>query len=180
MSYLFTLPKYCNLKESAPQTIYLPFSQQGAMMQRTLCVRATGNAVALVAAIRREVRSLDPNLPIFDVKTFADQINESISRERLVALLSSFFGLFALLLAALGLYGVMAYAVARRTREIGIRMALGARAGDVLWLVLRETLLLVLIGQRYEACARWRGAWPGRVGGVDENDEESALRRERH
>ena len=109
-------------------------------------MRAAGDASALVAAIRREVRSLDPNLPVFNVKTFADQINESVSRERLVALLSSFFGLFALLLASLGLYGVMAYAVARRTREIGIRMALGARAGDVLWLVLRETLLLVLVG----------------------------------
>jgi len=105
-----------------------------------------GDAAALVAAIRHEVRQLDPNLPIFNVKTFADQINQSISRERLIALLSSFFGLFALLLAALGLYGVMAHAVAQRTREIGIRMALGAQAGNVLWLVLRETLLLAFTG----------------------------------
>src|SRR5262249_36514577 len=69
-----------------------------------------------------------------------------VSRERLVATLSTFFGLFALLLAALGLYGVMAYTVARRTREIGLRVALGARAGDVVWLVMRETLLLAFIG----------------------------------
>ena len=138
--------KYRNLKEAAPQTAYIPFSQYSALIQRTLCVRAAGNASALVAAIRGEVRSLDPNLPVFNVKTFAEQINESVSRERLVALLSSFLGLFALLLAALGLYGVMAYAVACRTREIGIRMALGARAGNALWLVLRETLLLALIG----------------------------------
>ncbi|MGH9940667.1 MAG: FtsX-like permease family protein, partial [Blastocatellia bacterium] len=138
--------KYRTIKEAAPQTAYIPYSQYGTLRQRTLCVRATGNASALIAAIRHEVRSLDPNLPVFNVKTFAEQINESVSRERLVALLSSFFGLFALLLAALGLYGVMAYAVARRTREIGIRMALGARAGNVLWLALRETLFLVLIG----------------------------------
>jgi len=138
--------KYPNLKEAAPQTAYLPFSQYDSLRQRTLCVRAAGNASALIAAIRREARSLDPQLPVFNVKTFAEQINESISRERLVALLSSFFGLFALLLACLGLYGVMAYAVARRTREIGIRMALGARPGAVLWLVLRETLLLIFIG----------------------------------
>lgn len=138
--------KYRNLKEAAPQTAYIPFSQDNALIQRTLCVRAAGNAGALVAAIRGEVRSLDPNLPSFNVKTFAEQIDESVSRERLVALLSGFFGLFALLLACLGLYGVMAYAVARRTREIGIRMALGAQAGNVLWLVLRETLLLALIG----------------------------------
>jgi predicted permease len=138
--------KYRDLKEATPQTAYIPYSQYGNLRQRLLCVRATGDAKVLIAAIRGEVRSLDPNLPIFNVKTFAEQIDESVSRERLVALLSSFFGLFALLLSALGLYGLMAYAVTRRTREIGIRMALGARASSVLWLVLRETLLLVLIG----------------------------------
>jgi predicted permease len=138
--------KYRTLKEAVPQTAYLPFSQYNTLRERTLCVRAAGEASALVAALRREVRGLDPQLPIFNVKTFAEQISESVSRERLVALLSSFFGFFALLLASLGLYGVMAYAVTRRTREIGIRMALGARAGNVLWLVLRETLLLVCVG----------------------------------
>jgi len=138
--------KYRNLREQSPQTVYLPLSQSSSMMQRTLCVRTSGTPHNLIAAIRREVRALDPNLPVFDIKTFEDQVNESVSQERLVAMLSSFFGFFALLLASLGLYGVMAYAVARRTREIGIRMALGARAGNVLRLVLGETLLLVLIG----------------------------------
>jgi predicted permease len=137
--------KLWNLKETMSRTVYYAQEQRHMGRQR-LCVRAMGDASALVAAIRHEVRSLDPNLPVFNVKTFADQINESINRERLVALLSSFFGFFALLLAGLGLYGVMAYSVVRRTREIGIRMALGARAGNVLWLVLRETLLLALIG----------------------------------
>jgi predicted permease len=138
--------KYRNLKEAAPQTVYLPFSQYNTPGERTLSVRAAGDPGVLIAAIRQEVRNLDPNLPVFNIKTFADQINQSVSRERLVALLSSFFGLFALLLASLGLYGVMAYAVTRRTRELGIRMALGARAGDVRWLIVRETMLLVLIG----------------------------------
>jgi predicted permease len=138
--------KYRTLKEALPQTAYLPFSQYDTLRERTLCVRAAGSASALVAALRREVRGLDPQLPVFNVKTFAEQISESVSRERLVALLSSFFGFFALLLAALGLYGVMACGVARRTREIGIRMALGAQASNVLWLVLRETLLLVCAG----------------------------------
>jgi predicted permease len=138
--------KYRNLKEAAPLTAYIPYSQYEQLGQRILVVRATGDAAALVAAIRGEVRSLDPTLPVFNVKTFAEQIQESVSQERLMALLSSFFGLFALLLASLGLYGVMAYAVARRTHEIGIRLALGAQKTSLLWLVLRETLQLALIG----------------------------------
>jgi predicted permease len=138
--------KYRNLKEAAPKTAYIPYSQYDTLGQRQLCVRTAGDASTLIGAIRQEVRSLDPNLPVFDVKTFAEQINQSVSRERLVALLSSFFGLFALMLASVGLYGVMAYSVTRRTREIGIRMALGARSGNVLWLVLRETLLLMVLG----------------------------------
>src|SRR5262249_6896551 len=138
--------KYRTLKEALPQTAYLPFSQYDTLRERTLCVRAAGQTSAIVAALRSEVRGLDPQLPVFNVKTLAEQIGESVSRERLVALLSSFFGFFALLLAGLGLYGVMAYGVARRTREIGMRMALGAQAANVLWLVLRETLLLVRVG----------------------------------
>jgi predicted permease len=134
-----------SLKETMSRTVYYP-AFTALLANQRLCVRARGDAGALIAAIRNEVRRLDPNLPVYDIKTFADQIDESISRERMIALLSSFFGLFALLLAGLGLYGVMAYAVSRRTREIGIRMALGAQAGDVLWLALRETLLLVSIG----------------------------------
>ena len=134
-----------SLKETMSRTVYYAENERHFGRQR-LCVRAIGDAGALIAAIRHEVRRLDPNLPVFNIKTFDDQINESISRERLIALLSSFFGLIALLLAALGLYGVMAHAVARRTREIGIRMALGAQASNVLWLVLRDTLLLVSVG----------------------------------
>jgi predicted permease len=138
--------KYRDLKETPPKTAYIPYSQYVNTDPRILGVRVTGDATAIVTAIRREVRSLDPNLPIFGIKTFAEQINDSISRERLVALLSNFFGFFSLLLAALGLYGVVACAVTRRTREIGIRMALGAQPGSVLRSVFRETLLLALIG----------------------------------
>lgn len=138
--------KYRNLREAPPQTAYIPYSQYPQLVQRILCVRTSSEATSLVAAIRQEVRNLDPNLPVYNVKSFADHIDESVSRERLVALLSSFFGLFALLLASLGLYGVMAYGVGRRTNEIGIRIALGAQRSDVIWQVMRESLLLVAFG----------------------------------
>src|SRR5207247_5156199 len=109
-------------------------------------VRTMGNPTNLITAIRHEVQTMDKNLPVFDVKTLTQQVGESLFQERLVATLTSFFGLLALLLASIGLYGIMSHAVVRRTNEIGIPMVLGALSGDVLWLVLRETLLLVLIG----------------------------------
>src|SRR5207247_5265710 len=100
----------------------------------------------VTAAIRREVQSVDANVPIYNVRTLEAQLDESLSQERLVATLSSWFGAFALLLASIGLYGVLAYSVTRRTNEIGLRMALGAERGGVIWMVLREAHLLVGTG----------------------------------
>jgi predicted permease len=104
------------------------------------------SSVSLVEGLRRAVASVDRNVPIFRVKTLRAQTEDSFLRERLLATISTFFGGLALLLASLGLYGLMAYAVARRTTEIGIRMALGARSERIVCLVLRETLWLVLAG----------------------------------
>jgi ABC-type antimicrobial peptide transport system permease subunit len=109
-------------------------------------VRVAGDPVQLITAVRQAVQSVDSNVPLFAVKTQSEQVDQSLARERTFAQLSTFFGLLALLLACIGLYGIMSYGVTRRTQEIGIRMALGARPGNVLWLVMRETLLLVLIG----------------------------------
>lgn len=105
-----------------------------------------GSISNLVDEVRREVASVDPNLPVFRVKTLVAQAEQSLMKEQLLATLSSFFGGLALLLACVGLYGLMAYAVARRTAEIGIRLALGARRDHIIWLVLRETLWLTLAG----------------------------------
>jgi ABC-type antimicrobial peptide transport system permease subunit len=101
------------------------------------------------------VNGLDPNLPVFGMKTVVKQMEESLITERLVATLSSSFGVLATLLAAIGLYGVMAYMVARRTREIGVRMALGAARSDVVWLVMKEVLVLTAIGIGVGLPAAW-------------------------
>jgi ABC-type antimicrobial peptide transport system permease subunit len=101
------------------------------------------------------VNGLDSNLPLYRIKTLETQVENSLVTERLVASLSSAFGLLATLLAAIGLYGVMAYTVARRTREIGVRMALGAASGDVVWLVMREVLILVAIGVGIALLVTW-------------------------
>jgi ABC-type antimicrobial peptide transport system permease subunit len=100
----------------------------------------------MIAAVREAVRELDPDLPLFDVKTQSAQIEQLLSQESLFARLSSFFGLVALVLACIGLYGVMSYAVTRRTNEIGVRMALGAARRDVVGIVMKESMTPVVIG----------------------------------
>jgi predicted permease len=105
-----------------------------------------GGGSRLVDDVRRAVASVDRNLPVFRIKTLRAQTDDSLVRERLLAMLSTFFGGLGLGLACLGLYGLMAYGVARRTGEIGVRMALGARRGQIVWMVAREGLLLVAGG----------------------------------
>jgi hypothetical protein len=113
---------------------------------RWLEVRAAQETAAVIAAIRRELRSLDPNVPVLRVDTLEEYVNAHIRRERMIAFLSAFFGLLALGLASVGLYGVMAYAVTQRTREVGVRMALGAHRGDVVRLIVLESAIPAAIG----------------------------------
>jgi ABC-type antimicrobial peptide transport system permease subunit len=113
----------------------------------------------MFGAIRQEMQRIDPNLPVYATRTLERQVAQSLRNERLVATMSSAFGVLATLLAVVGLYGVMAYTVGRRTREIGIRMALGARSHDIGWLVTREVLLIVAAGIAAGLPAAW---WLGR------------------
>ncbi len=109
-------------------------------------IRAGLRPSGLYGAIKNEVKQLDPAMPVYAMKTLEGQLDETLLTERLIALLSAGFGLLATLLAAIGLYGVMAFVVARRTKEVGVRMALGAPRGAVIWLVMQEVLLLLSIG----------------------------------
>jgi macrolide transport system ATP-binding/permease protein len=137
--------KYRRLNDAARPAAYVPFAQD-YRANMALHVRTSGEPGAMLAAVRREVQALDASLPLYNVKTLEEQKSSSVYTSRMAATLLTVFGLLALGLAALGLYGVMAHAVNHRTRELGIRMALGAQTGDVLKLILTQGLTLALIG----------------------------------
>jgi len=138
--------KYTNLRDEIPEQAFVPYLADRFLGGMTVYVRTTMDPNQLMSTLRAKVRELDPNLPIYAMRTTEVQLNNSLSSERMIASLSAVFGFLATLLAVIGLYGVMAYAVAQRTREVGIRMALGAARGHVIWMVMREVLLLVAIG----------------------------------
>lgn len=138
--------KYESMREDIPEEVYEPYRQMNFTLGMTGYVRTSRDPEQAFSAIRRVVNDTDPNLPLSEMRTLEKQMENSLVTERLVASLSSAFGILATLLAAIGLYGVMAYTVARRTREIGLRMALGAAGTDVIWLVMKEVVMLAAIG----------------------------------
>jgi predicted permease len=137
--------RFNDIRENVPPTIFHSLSQDPIDVG-SLNVRTFGDPSPLVAQIHQAVRSVDPRLPIADSSTVAEIVSESLWSFRLIARLASIFGALALGLACLGLYGVLSYTVARRTAELGVRLALGAPRRAVLWLVLHQTLTLAAIG----------------------------------
>lgn len=138
--------RYEGLREEVPFELYIPYPQMESVSGMTAYVRAAGVPEQLFDSLRQLVNQVDSNVPVYRMRTLDQQIDKALMSERLLASLSTVFGGIATLLASIGLYGVMAYMVARRTREIGIRMALGAGGGSVVWLVMREVLMLAVVG----------------------------------
>lgn len=135
---------YFGLREALEPMVYFPVWRQAG--SSALCIRTSRDSTPLAAAIRRLVTAIDDGVPVLAVRSMHEEIDNDILVDRLIATLSSYFGLLALLLAGVGLYGVISYGVTRRTREIGIRMALGAQRTSVLWLVMRRAAGFLLMG----------------------------------
>jgi predicted permease len=134
--------KYNSLRSAVDPTVYVPQSQPSAIF----ALRTAASPTSILSAVRRTVGEVNNNLPLDDVTTETQQIDRLLFQERMIAKLSGFFGVLALVLACIGLYGLLSYEVSRRTREIGIRMALGAQPGNVLGLVVRQGIVLTVTG----------------------------------
>jgi predicted permease len=139
--------RYGNLRDDPQPTVYVPYYQHMNELDAVhFSVRTAGDSKDWIAGVSRAVQGIDRNLPIFDVKSEVEEINQATLQERLFAQLSGFFGMLALVLASIGLYGMISYAVSRRTSEIGIRIALGAERTKILQMVLREAMMLAVLG----------------------------------
>ena len=151
--------KHDSAKEKAERTVYQPILQvqDQQTYNNTLELRTAGDPLGLATEVRAAIAQVDDKLPILNL-TSRIQTDESLRQERLLAQLVSFFGLLGLVLSCVGLYGIMAHAVVRRTNEIGIRMALGAQRRDITWMVLGESLLLVGAGLVIGVPAAWGAA----------------------
>ncbi len=139
--------KYFSLRDAHEAMVYIPYPQDvNRLFRMCLAVRTAGSSSKLVGPLREALRAVDPDVPVVRIDTGEELIARALSSERLVALLSGLFGVLAVLLVSVGLYGLMSYLTARRTHEIGIRAALGATGGEIRWMVLRESLALLLVG----------------------------------
>ncbi len=141
--------KYQSMREPAPPAFYLPYFQDSGEKFATFALRTSGDPRPTMAALAGVVRELDRTRRVWDVRTMDEVVNRAVHQERLIAQLGGFFSVFALGLACLGLYGVLSFAVVQRTREIGVRVALGAQQHDVLSLVMGKGLRLALTGAAF-------------------------------
>ena len=151
--------KYTDVRDDVQRQVFFPFLEDPRPSGFTVYLRTSRPAESMFSLVRQTVSELDANLPVHGTRTLAGQVALSLSRERLIATMTATFGALATLLAVVGLYGVMSYTVARRTREIGVRVALGATSGHISWLVIREVMLIAAGGIAVALPAAW---WLGR------------------
>ena len=147
--------RYESVRDEIPYEFYVPYRQMNFVQGMTAYLRTQGDPASFFSTLRQVVREVDSNVPVYRLRTLEQQVDKSLVTERMLAMLATVFGCLATVLAAVGLYGVMAYLVVRRTREIGIRMALGANGGNVIWLVMREVMLLAGVGVLIGLPAAW-------------------------
>jgi ABC-type antimicrobial peptide transport system permease subunit len=147
------------LRGNIPPRFYGNYAHPiGTLTAPAMMVSAAGDPVSIVETVRRALAEVDRGMPVLNIRTLNEQLDRGSITQRLTADLSACFGGLALLMAAIGLYGVMSYSMARRTSEIGIRMALGASQGSVIWMAMRETLWMVAVGVALGlGAARWLG-----------------------
>ena len=151
--------KYTDVRDEVQRQLFFPYLESSRPAGFTIYLRTRRPAGDIFAAARQAVQQLDPNMPVHSTRTLERQVAQSLSRERLVAAMTATFGSLATLLAVVGLYGVMSYTVARRTREIGVRVAFGARSRNIAWLVIREVLQIGAAGVALGVPIAW---WLGR------------------
>jgi predicted lysophospholipase L1 biosynthesis ABC-type transport system permease subunit len=154
--------KYTEIRDTNRPTAYFPYAQMTNLSSTNVELRTPGDTAAALGQARRAVIDIDPDLTLLRPMTQQAQFDQSISNERLLARLAMFFGMIAALLIATGLYGTLSYRVGRRTPEIGVRMAIGARRGEILWMVLRESVAVSVAGIVVGAPAAIAGASLGR------------------
>jgi predicted permease len=138
--------KYTSQRDDVPPTVYSSYRQERPQAGATFEVRTTGDPSATIASVRTVMREIEPNLPVMNVKSQVEQADETLRMERLFAKLLTLFALLAQQLAAIGLFGVLAYTVSQRTHEIGIRMALGADRASVLRMIVKQGMTLAVLG----------------------------------
>jgi putative ABC transport system permease protein len=152
--------KYTGLREEPVRMMYVPHRQRVGASQMTVLVRTAGDPLAFAPVLRQTAAEIDRGAIVYNIATAQELVDRSLLRERLVASISALFGALAVLLAAVGLYGVLSYGIARRTRELGIRIAIGAEARSILAMVLREAGSMLALGVVVGLAATW---WLGRI-----------------